>query len=52
MICGFGVALRAGCGIILGRIMEGLAMLYQGSCHCGQIAFKVEAEFTTGMECN
>ena len=27
-------------------------MLYQGSCHCGRIAFEVEAEFTTGMECN
>lgn len=27
-------------------------MQYQGSCHCGSIAFEVEGDFTTGMECN
>ncbi len=27
-------------------------MLYQGSCHCGKIAFEVEGDFTGGMECN
>ncbi|MEO8244657.1 MAG: GFA family protein [bacterium] len=27
-------------------------MIYQGSCHCGKIAFTVEGEFTTGMDCN
>ena len=27
-------------------------MLHQGSCHCGQIAFEVEGEFTEGLDCN
>lgn len=27
-------------------------MSYQGSCHCGQISFSVEGEFTEAMECN
>jgi hypothetical protein len=27
-------------------------MLYQGSCHCGRIAFTVEGDFTSAMECN
>ena len=27
-------------------------MLHQGSCHCGKIAFTVEADFTSGMDCN
>lgn len=27
-------------------------MRYEGSCHCGKVAFEVEAEFTTAMECN
>lgn len=27
-------------------------MRYEGSCHCGRVAFEVEAEFTTAMECN
>jgi hypothetical protein len=25
---------------------------YQGSCHCGQIAFEVEGELTGAMDCN
>jgi hypothetical protein len=25
---------------------------YQGSCHCGQIAFEVEGELTSAMDCN
>jgi hypothetical protein len=27
-------------------------MLYQGSCHCGKIAFQVEGELTQVTECN
>ena len=27
-------------------------MLHQGSCHCGNIAFEVEGDFTEGMDCN
>lgn len=27
-------------------------MKYQGSCHCGQIAFEVEGELTGAMACN
>lgn len=27
-------------------------MIYQGSCHCGQIAFDVEGEIEQVMECN
>ena len=27
-------------------------MLHQGSCHCGKIAFTVEADFTSGMDCD
>ena len=27
-------------------------MLYQGSCHCGKVAFEVEGELTGAMECN
>lgn len=27
-------------------------MKHRGSCHCGQIAFEVEAEFDQVMECN
>lgn len=27
-------------------------MRYQGSCHCGQIAFEVEGELTRVMNCN
>jgi hypothetical protein len=27
-------------------------MQYEGSCHCGKIAFNVEGEFSSGMECN
>lgn len=27
-------------------------MVYQGSCHCGQIAFEVEGELTQVMDCN
>src|SRR5215475_6281535 len=27
-------------------------MRYEGSCHCGKIAFEVESEFSNGMECN
>jgi hypothetical protein len=27
-------------------------MLYQGSCHCGKIAFEVEGKFTQAMDCN
>ena len=27
-------------------------MNYQGSCHCGQIAFEVEGDLTEVMECN
>jgi hypothetical protein len=27
-------------------------MLYQGSCHCGRIAFEVEGELGKVMECN
>ena len=27
-------------------------MRYQGSCHCGQIAFEVEGELTRVIDCN
>lgn len=27
-------------------------MIYQGSCHCGKIAFEVEGELTGAMACN
>ncbi|MBL0371912.1 GFA family protein [Rhizobium sp. KVB221] len=27
-------------------------MLYQGSCHCGAIAFEVEGTFTQAIDCN
>ena len=27
-------------------------MKYEGSCHCGAIAFKVEGDFDTGLDCN
>jgi hypothetical protein len=27
-------------------------MIYQGSCHCGQVAFEVEGELTQVTECN
>jgi hypothetical protein len=27
-------------------------MIYQGSCHCGQIAFEVESDLTKVTECN
>jgi hypothetical protein len=27
-------------------------MVYQGSCHCGKVAFEVEGELTGAMECN
>ena len=27
-------------------------MRYQGSCHCGQIAFEVEGELTRAIDCN
>jgi len=27
-------------------------MNYQGSCHCGQMAFEVEGEFDKAIECN
>jgi hypothetical protein len=27
-------------------------MLHQGSCHCGRIAFEVEADFTQAVDCN
>jgi hypothetical protein len=27
-------------------------MRYEGSCHCGKIAFDVEGEFNDGLECN
>ncbi len=27
-------------------------MLYSGSCHCGNIAFEVEGELTTVIDCN
>jgi len=27
-------------------------MKYQGSCHCGRVAFEVEGEVTSVMECN
>lgn len=27
-------------------------MIYQGSCHCGQIAFEVEGELAQVMACN
>lgn len=28
------------------------AMLHQGSCHCGKIAFEVEGDFETAIDCN
>ena len=27
-------------------------MLYQGSCHCGRIAFEVEGDFKQAIDCN
>ena len=27
-------------------------MIYQGSCHCGKVAFEVEGELTGALECN
>ena len=27
-------------------------MLYQGSCHCGKVAFEVEGELSSAMACN
>lgn len=27
-------------------------MVYQGSCHCGQVAFEVEGEIDQGLDCN
>jgi hypothetical protein len=27
-------------------------MIYSGSCHCGAIAFEVEADITQAMDCN
>ena len=27
-------------------------MVYQGSCHCGKVAFEVEGELTGAMACN
>lgn len=27
-------------------------MIYQGSCHCGKIAFEVEGEISGAMACN
>jgi hypothetical protein len=27
-------------------------MIYQGSCHCGRVAFEVEGEVTQVMDCN
>jgi hypothetical protein len=27
-------------------------MIYQGSCHCGNVAFEVDGELTGGMTCN
>lgn len=27
-------------------------MFYEGSCHCGDIAFTVESEFTEALDCN
>ena len=27
-------------------------MKYEGSCHCGKVAFEVEGDFATAIECN
>ena len=27
-------------------------MRYEASCHCGNVAYEVEGEFTEGMDCN
>jgi hypothetical protein len=27
-------------------------VLYEGGCHCGNIAFEVEGEFKDGLDCN
>ena len=27
-------------------------MKYEGSCHCGNVAFEVEGEFDSAMDCN
>ena len=27
-------------------------MIYRGSCHCGQVAFKVEGEIDSALACN
>jgi hypothetical protein len=31
---------------------EEKAMIYKGSCHCGEVAFEVEGELTQVMDCN
>ncbi|EIT71598.1 GFA family protein [Hydrocarboniphaga effusa] len=31
---------------------EDVVVLYQGSCHCGKIAFEVEGEIDQAMDCN
>jgi hypothetical protein len=30
----------------------GIAMLYQGSCHCGAVSFEVEGQLEQAIECN
>lgn len=35
----------------LSRMME-TSMKYQGSCHCGRVAFEVEGTIDKGMSCN
>jgi hypothetical protein len=32
--------------------MKENAMLYQGSCHCGQVAYTVEGELKSALACN
>jgi len=27
-------------------------MKYEGSCHCGKVAFEVDSDFDTGLDCN
>ncbi|MBB2675142.1 UNVERIFIED_ORG: hypothetical protein GGE53_002057 [Rhizobium etli] len=27
-------------------------MIYQGSCHCGNVAFEIEGEFSEALDCN
>jgi hypothetical protein len=31
---------------------KGIVMKYQGSCHCGAVAFDVEGEIASAMSCN